>query len=461
MASSSQRVAERAKSAVPGSFERLARYLAFAPISSEPASAPKLQELAQTLVTDLATLGMSRARVLTLEGAHPCVAAEWMGAGKDKPTVLIYGHFDVQPVAGEPWTTAPHDLVRKGSRVYGRGSADDMGGWLSHFVAIESWLAEEKSLPCNIKLLIEGEEEIGSPNLSRFMDAYPDAFASDAMVLTDCDNPSTDIPGLTVSLRGLLEIEVAISSAASDVHSGIWGNIVPDPAMTLISIVARLVDADGRLRLGRKEIDPAWLASSHDVPLTDAVIRSGARLLPGVSPLPLRGLSPAAWGWREPAVTVLSTTFPAPGKEKNAVRGTSSMKLSLRVAPGQTAKELLALVTAELTREVPGGLTVNVKEMSAASSSWDYEAKGPAFDASDRAYEKAWGRKPLRIGIGGSIPFVALFGQRFGNLPLILNGVIDPETGAHGPNESMDVGVYEKTVIANVYLYEELATLKS
>jgi acetylornithine deacetylase/succinyl-diaminopimelate desuccinylase-like protein len=101
-----------------------------------------------------------------------------------------------------------------------------------------------------------------------------------------------------------------------------------------------------------------------------------------------------------------------------------------------------------------------VKELSAASSSWDYEAKGPAFDASDRAYEKAWGRKPLRIGIGGSIPFVALFGQRFSNLPLILNGVIDPETGAHGPNESMDVGVYEKTVLANVYLYEELATLK-
>src|SRR4051812_30010842 len=118
--SPSKRVAERAKSAVPGSFERLARYLAYAPISSEPAAAPKLQSLAQTLVADLTTLGLSRARVLTLEGAHPCVAAEWMGAGPDKPTILIYGHFDVQPVAGEAWTTSPHDLVRKGARVYGR-----------------------------------------------------------------------------------------------------------------------------------------------------------------------------------------------------------------------------------------------------------------------------------------------------------------------------------------------------
>jgi acetylornithine deacetylase/succinyl-diaminopimelate desuccinylase-like protein len=459
MASPSQRVAERAKSATAASFERLARYLSFAPISSEPAAAPKLRELAQTLVKDLTALGLSNARMLTLEGAHPCVAAEWMGAGANKPTILIYGHFDVQPVAGEAWTTAPHDLVRKGDRVFGRGSADDMGGWLSHFVAIESWLAETKGLPCNIKLLIEGEEEIGSPNLARYMDAYPEAFAADAMVLTDCDNPSTEIPGLTVSLRGLLEIEVSLASAASDVHSGLWGNIVPDPGMTLISLVSRLVDQDGRMQIGRKPVDPTWLKSSHDVPLTEDVIRTGARLLPGVSPLPLRELSPAAWAWREPAVTVLSTTFPAPGKEKNAVRGAASMKLSLRVAPGQTAKELLALVQAELTRNVPGGLTVTVTEMAAAASSWDYVAKGPAFDASDRAYEKAWGRKPLRVGIGGSIPFVALFGERFSTLPLILNGVIDPETGAHGPNESMHVGVYEKTIQANVFLYEELATL--
>jgi acetylornithine deacetylase/succinyl-diaminopimelate desuccinylase-like protein len=158
-------------------------------------------------------------------------------------------------------------------------------------------------------------------------------------------------------------------------------------------------------------------------------------------------------------VTVLSTTFPAPGREKNAVRGAASMRLSLRVAPGQSAKDLLALVRAELSRDVPGGLAVKVCEMSAAASSWDYQAKGPAFDAADRAYVKAWGRAPLRVGIGGSIPFVALFGERFSSLPLVLNGVIDPETGAHGPNESMHVGVYEKTVVANAYLYEELGAL--
>jgi acetylornithine deacetylase/succinyl-diaminopimelate desuccinylase-like protein len=129
----------------------------------------------------------------------------------------------------------------------------------------------------------------------------------------------------------------------------------------------------------------------------------------------------------------------------------------LRVAPGQTSRELFDAVKAELTRDVPGGLAVTLTEAAGAASSWDYVAAGPAFEAADRAYQAAWGRAPLRIGIGGSIPFVALFGARFARLPLVLNGVIDPETGAHGPNESMHVGVYTRTVKANVYLYDELA----
>lgn len=451
------RIAQAAADAAEDSFARLGRYLAFAPISSEPEATPRLVELAEALRADLAALGLSRARVLELPGAHPCVAAEWMGAGPGAPTVLVYGHFDVQPVKGEVWDTEPFALVRKGERLYGRGSADDVGGWLSHLVAIEAWLREHGALPCNVKLLLEGEEEIGSPNLERFMDTYPDAFEADAMLLTDCENPSVDIPGITVSLRGLLELEVSVKTAHSDVHSGLWGNVAPDPAMTLIALLARLVDEDGRLRLGRREIDPAWLASSRDIPLTEDVIRAGARLLDGVAPLPDRGLTPAAWTSRQPAVTILSTTFPAPGTEKNAIRSSASAKLSVRIAPGQTEDELFAALEGELRRDVPGGVAVTIEKLPGSAASWDYVAEGPAFDAADRAYEAAWGRAPLRIGLGGSIPFVAIFGRRFSRLPLILNGVIDPETGAHGPNESMHIGVYTKTIKANVHLYAELA----
>lgn len=452
-------VARRLENRVPEALERLTKYVQYAPISADPAATENLKKLAGAIRDDLETLGLERARVLELDGAHPCVAAEWLRGGPGKPTVLIYGHFDVQPVAGEAWDSSPHTLVRRGDRVFARGAADDMGGWLSHFMAIEAWFSEASELPCNVKLLLEGEEEIGSPNLERFMDAYPDAFAADVMVLTDCDNPSTELPGLTVSLRGLLELEVTVASASADVHSGLWGNIVPDPAMTLVSLLARLVDADGRFALARRPVDPKWLESSRSVPLTPDVIRVGARLLPDSAPLPDRDLSPAAWAWREPAVTILSTTLPPPGQEKNAIRKSASAKLSLRIAPGQTAEDLIAAIERTLRKDVPGNVEVKIARLAGASSSWDYNASGPAFDAADRAYERAWGKKPVRVGIGGSIPFVALFGRRFANLPLILNGVIDPETGAHGPNESMHLGVFTKTMLANAFLYDELSSL--
>jgi acetylornithine deacetylase/succinyl-diaminopimelate desuccinylase-like protein len=293
------------------------------------------------------------------------------------------------------------------------------------------------------------------------MDAFPDAFAADVMVLTDCENPAVDVPGLTVSLRGLLEVEVTCESAECDVHSGLWGNIAPDPAIALTQLVARLVDQDGRMALGRRPVDPKWMEESRAVPLDRDTIKKGAHLMSGIEPLPERGLSPAAWAWRQPAVTVLSTTLPAPGREKNAIRRAASAKLSCRVAPGQTADELYAEIERAVCKEPPGGVRVTMKRLGGGASSWDYAPKGPAFEAADRAYQKAWGRPLVRIGVGGSIPFVALFGRRFGNLPLILNGVIDPETTAHGPNESMHVGVFEKAMLANVYLLDELSRLPS
>jgi cysteinylglycine-S-conjugate dipeptidase len=456
-------VKKRAEGSLEDALARLGGFLKIPAISCDPAHKEDVRKLAEHVRDDLKKVGFENCRLLDLpqsEGAHPCVAAEWMKAGKDKPTVLIYGHLDLQPVKGEAWDTPPHEPVKKGERLYARGSADDMGGWVSHLVALECWLKEAGELPLNVKLLIEGEEEIGSPNLEKFMDAFPDAFTSDVMVLTDCENPSTEIPGLTVSLRGLLELELKVESSASDVHSGLWGNVVPDPAMVLTKLMARLVDDDGRMVLGRMPVDPAWLKASFDVPLNDDVITKAAHLLPGIKPLPNRELSPAAWIWRQPAVTILSTTLPTPGQEKNAIRKAASAVLSFRVAPGQTRDQLLPLITEALTKNVPGSAKVTITERANGSMSWDYTPKGPAFAAADRAYEAAWGKKLLPIGVGGSIPFVALFGRRYGDLPLILNGVMDPQTTAHGPNESLHIAVFHKAILANVHLMDELANVK-
>ena len=436
---------------------QLSDYLAIPAISCDPAHFGDVDRLAERIADDLRALELEDVAVLRIDDALPMVVADYRGAGPDKPTILIYGHLDLQPVAGEPWDTPPHEATIKGRRLYARGSADDMGGWVSHLAALKAYLATIGSLPCNVRFVIEGEEEIGSPNLIKYMDTYPERFQADAMVLTDCENPSTDIPGLTVSLRGLLELEITAEALHSDVHSGLWGNMGPDVGTSLIKLVSRLIDEDGRFALLRQEVPESWREEAWNVPLDSSVIRKGAHIIDEVHPLPTHDRPPAEWIWRQPAVTVLSTTFPRPEHEKNALRSKASITLSIRIAPGQTAADILSAVESELMRAPVGGVKIRIEEKPGGAESWLYEPQGPAFEAVDRAYEKAWGCKPLQIGVGGSIPFVAMFGKRFSNLPLILNGVMDPETGAHGPNESMDLDVFRKAIIANIYLLDELS----
>ena len=437
--------------------EKLSEYLTYPAISCDKDHEEDVRVLAKKIRDDLEAIGFENARVLELDGALPSVAAELCSAGPQKPTVLIYGHMDLQPVEGEVWDTPPHEATIKGDRLYARGSADDMGGWVSHLACVQRYLKVAGELPVNLRLFIEGEEEIGSPNLERFMDAYPEAFVSDVMVLTDCENPSTEIPGLTVSLRGLHEVEVICEALHSDVHSGLWGNMAPDVSGALVNLLSRLIDENGRMRIGRVDVPEEWRKAAWDVPLTSEVIASGAHLLDGVEPLSPGDIPPAEWLWRQPAVTILSTTLPPPGSEKNALRADASAVLSIRIAPGQTAEEMQALLEETLLKDPPAGVKVRLEVRDAGAESWLYTPKGPAFEAADRAYQKAWGRSLLQVGVGGSIPFVALFGKRFGNLPLILNGVMDPQTGAHGPNESMHLGVFKKAIVANIHLLDELS----
>jgi cysteinylglycine-S-conjugate dipeptidase len=452
-------VAARADKAMPDTIEQLCTYLRIPAISCLPKHAVDVARLAALIRDDLEALGLKRSRVLDLDDALPIVAAEWLEAGPDKPTVLVYGHLDLQPVEPEHWRTPPHEPTQVGDRLYARGSADDMGGWVSHMAAIRAWFDETGTLPCNLKLIIEGEEEIGSPNLERFMDAHPDVFDADVMILTDCENPSTDVPGLTVSLRGLMEVEVKASAIRADVHSGLWGNMVPDAAMGLIASLARLVDQDGRLRVGRVEVDDARKAAALNVPIDGPTIRKGGHLIDGVDPLPVRDRSVAEWLWWQPAVTVVATTLPTPDRKKNALRREASATLSVRLAPEQTGEEMLAALRAVLLDNPPAGVALSVEPVGWNGEGWLYSPKGEAFAAADRAYEATWGHKLVQVGVGGSIPFVALFGRRFGDLPLILNGVMDPLTTAHGPNESMHLGVFRKAVLANVHLYQELGEM--
>ena len=452
-------IAQAADSKVEEGLSVLADYLRIPSISCDPDHFDDVRHLAQKISADLTELGLENSRVIEVDGALPSVIADWLHAGEDKPTILIYGHLDIQPAKGDIWQSPPHEPEIRDGRLYARGSADDMGGWVSHMVALKAWFESADGPPCNIRLFIEGEEEIGSPNLERYMDAYPDAFQADVMVLTDCENPSTDIPGLTVSLRGLIEVKLSVEALGADVHSGLWGNMVPDVSTALIKLIARLIDDDGRMTVGRVDVDEHWKTKTADVPLTDDVIRKGAHIIDGVSPLPVRDRTRAEWLWRQPTVTVVATTLPTLDEKKNALRSRATAVLSIRVPPETDPEVLYQQVSDVLTTNPTGGVRVTVTPGTAGGPGWLYTPKGEAFEAADRAYEKAWGHKLVQVGVGGSIPFVAMFGRRFGDLPLILNGVMDPLTTAHGPNESIHLGIFRKAVAANVYLLDELSRI--
>ena len=299
-------VAARVDAAFDDTVALLSDYLSYPAISCEAERADDVRRLAARIRDDLEALGLDAAEVREVEGALPIVTAEWLRAGADRPTVLIYGHLDLQPVVLESWRTDPHVATQVGDRLYARGAADDMGGWVSHLAAMRAWFEEAGGLPCNVKLIIEGEEEIGSPNLTRYMDAHPEVFASDVMILTDCENPSTEIPGLTVSLRGLMELELKVEALSADGHSGLWGNMLPDVSIALVKLINRLVDEDGRLNVLPADVPEDWARAAWGVPLGEEVLRRGGPLLDDVPPLPARDRAPAEWMWRQPAVTVVA-----------------------------------------------------------------------------------------------------------------------------------------------------------
>jgi acetylornithine deacetylase/succinyl-diaminopimelate desuccinylase-like protein len=454
MSSPAAQALERAEALIPEALSRLADYVAIPAVSRDPNKADAVRRMAQVAADDLKAAGLDNVEILEIAGTLPCVRADKLGK-PGAPTVLVYGHFDQQPSEPELWDSPPQELTERNGRLYGRGSADDLGGWLSQLIAFRGWEAAGGA-PVNLRFLLEGEEEIGSPNLSRYMDEYPDAFEADAMVLTDCDNPSPEVAGLTVSLRGLLEVKVTLEALKGKVHSGLWGGALPDVGVGLCKLISDLVDERGRVAGLDWPVDAGWRESVAALSPGDDDLRRDAGLLPGV-----RGLDPGdrprvEWMWRQPHLTVVATTLPHPEQAANVLLPAASATLSIRLAPGQQADDVEAHLRDRIEACAPFGLQAKVERLIAMEG-WSYEAVGPAFDAAERAYKQAFGADLVRIGVGGSIPFITLFARRFPTTPLILNGVMDPQTGAHGPNESLDKGLFGRVVRANVLLLEELA----
>ncbi|MDT8341030.1 MAG: dipeptidase [Longimicrobiales bacterium] len=390
---------------------------------------------------------------------HPVVLGEWRGAGPDAPTLLIYGHYDVQPPEPlEEWTSPPFEPEVRDGRIYARGSADDKGQLYMHVKALEAHLRANGSLPLNVVVVAEGEEEVGSPNLVPFVEQYRERLAADVVVISDSGMFAEGLPALLFSLRGLAYVEVHVTAARSDLHSGQYGGAVPNPATALARMLATLHDTDGRIAIA---------GFYDDVVEWDAETREAIRGLPFDEAGFLKEVgAPGLFGeagystperlWIRPTCEVNGLLSGYTGEGAKTVLPARAMaKVSFRLVPDQNPATVAELLRAHLEKVAPDYVRVQVVELHGGNP-WRANPSGPLFDAAARALEEAFGVAPVLMGEGGSIPIVGDF-ERVLGAPALLVGYSLPGCNMHAPDEWLTVENFEKGIGSLVRLYDELA----
>lgn len=450
-----------------GYLEELKTLARIPSVSFEGFDPANVRKSADATAALLKKSGFENVEVLPFEDAHPYVYGEWMKAGRDAPTAVLYAHHDVQPAGREElWLTPPFEPTLKkgpgGDRLYGRGTADDKAGILVHAAALDAFLKTDGKCPLNLKVVIEGEEEIGSGHLEGFLKKYAKKLQADVIILTDTANFDCGRPALTVALRGLIGIDVEVRALTKSVHSGMWGGPVPDPVIALSKMLAALVDAEGRIAVPGiremvKPLSDAEIANMKKIPYAEKLFREQVGLVPGAKLLP-EGPNPIAQLWRFPSLTVTAIQASLRKQPANIINDAAWARVTLRTAPGMDPEKAAELLKAHLKKVCPWGLEVELKGGDHASGgAWAIDPIGPAFEAARSSMKKGYGEEPLMIGCGGSIPFVKPFAEALGGAPALLIGVEDPYTNAHGENESLLVSDLRKACVSQVHLFAELA----
>lgn len=405
-----------------------------------------------THVADLLrAAGLPEVQVLAVDrpddtpGAPAVVARRPAPAGA--PTVLLYAHHDVQPPGPrEDWDTDPFEPTEHDGRLYGRGAADDKAGIVAHLGALRV-LGDD--LGVGVTVFVEGEEEVGSPSFIRFLRTHRDLLAADVIVVADSSNWRVGVPGLTTSLRGLVDLEVEVAALSHAVHSGMFGGPVLDAVTLLSRLIATLHDDAG-------DVAVAGLVSAPDpaVDYDEAELRADAGVLDGVR---LAGTGPlTARMWTRPSIAVIGMDAPRVATASNTITPKATAKLSLRIAPGQDPVAALAALRAHLESHAPFGARVTVRD-GELGRPFQAPADSAAMQAARRAFADAWGTEPVDIGIGGSIPFIADLLEVYPDAAILVTGVEDPDSRAHGANESVHLGELEKVVLAEALLLRRLA----
>ena len=416
---------------------------------ADPARHADVHRSAEKVAALLRDSGFAAVEIVSADGAPAVIAHHPAPPGA--PTVLLYAHHDVQP-EGDPaqWDSSPFEPVERNGRLYGRGTADDKAGIATHLAASR---AHDGRPPVGVTVFVEGEEESGSPSLSRLLAAHRDKLAADVIVIADSDNWTTEIPALTVSLRGLADCVVEVATLDHGLHSGLWGGVVPDALTVLVRLLASLHDDDGNVAV----------AGLHDgyaagVDRGPEWVRAESGLLDGVREI---GSGTAAQRmWAKPAITIIGIDTTPIGKSSNTLIPRASAKVSMRVAPGGDAHAHLEALRRHLEQHAPWGAHVTVTPGDVGQP-YAIDASGPVYEAAREAFREAWGVDAVDLGIGGSIPFIAEFAEAFPSATILVTGVEDPRTQAHSVNESLDLGVLERAAITEALLLAKLGSLRA
>ena len=412
---------------------------------ADPDRRGEVQRSAEEVAKLLSDAGFGDVRIVAEGGAPAVIAHHPPPPGA--PTVLLYAHHDVQPEGDRSqWHSEPFEPTERDGRLYGRGTADDKAGIATHLAAFR---AHGGNPPVGVTVFVEGEEESGSPSLSRLLAAHRDALAADVIVIADSDNWSTEVPSLTVSLRGLADCIVEVATLDHGLHSGMWGGVVPDALSVLVRLLASLHDDEGNVA-----VDGLHEATAAPVEYTPERVRADTGLLDGVQEIGSGSVAQRLWA--KPAITVVGIDTTPIAKASNTLTPRARAKVSMRVAPGGDAAEHLAALTRHLEQHTPWGAQVTVTPGDAGEP-YAIDASGPVYDAARDAFRQAWGNDAIDAGVGGSIPFIAAFASAFPDAEILVTGVEDPETQAHSINESLHLGVLERAATAEALLLDRLA----
>ena len=445
-----------AKKNHPRFLSELKELLRVRSISTLPENKGDCRRAAEMLAAELKRIGMENARLIETVG-HPLVYADWLHA-KGKPTVLCYGHYDVQPTdPEEEWLSPPFEPTERDGNLYARGSADDKGQVIAQVKALESLLAANGALPLNVRVLLEGDEEVGGEGIAEYVSSKPPELKSDFALVSDTELFAPGLPTLCVGLRGMIYTELEVHGAKTDLHSGMYGGAAPNPFFALVEILAKLKDENGHILIpgfydGIIPPSPEELKAWKSLPFDEEHYRKtevGSRELVGEA-----GYSVLERTWARPTLEVhgIPGGFIGAGA-KTVIPAKALAKVSMRLVPGMTTAKAFAQYKSYVEKIVPAGVEVDVRLIHSGEPCL-IPVNNPYIQAATRALKEVWGKETVFIRSGGSIPIVGDFDRHLG-VPSVMMGFGLPDDNIHAPNEKFHLKNFELGIESVIRFLEE------